>query len=794
MRKLTILFSSVFLTLAVLCGPGLAAQSKGIKVVIKDGSGQQVALYKGSYALLIGVSDYTAGWPSLNSVPGELDRVEATLKDRGFHVVKVMDPPGASLKRAFENFIGMYGFQQDNRLLFFFSGHGHTREKRAKGYLVPADAPNPNKDRVGFLRKALPMNQILAWSRQIEAKHALFLFDSCFSGTVFKAKDLPEKPPHITRATALSVRQYITAGDAGESVPAKSVFTPAFIDALEYGWGDLNKDGYVSGTELGLYLQEKVPQHSRQNPQYGKIRDYDLARGDFIFQLASMPSPVVPESSGIQNYANIIEEREANRKQWGLWQSRMKDDFAKVQRYDKSSALNDKEKAEAWEGILASYSIDNPYTVEDNIFRMKALERNRHWKEYKESGKLFVDTVPSNARVRILNIGPKFFQGMELDPGSYHVETSKQGYETQKKWVSLKAGENKRLDVRLEQLQASIQPKPSYSQPSSTSNLEKERRELEQLRAELEKKQRESQNQRIEVASVPQKPSSSRPSSSTSNVTNRDGVYVAHANGIMKDTKTDLEWKVGPDSDTNWNDARSWVQSLNLDGGGWRMPTMDELEDLYKKGKGGRNMTPLLKTTGWWVWSGETKGSSEARSFYFYGGNRRWYTRGNSYHHRAFAVRSRGVSKSQKVEVASLQQNSLQVRPSSTSNVIKRDGIYVAYANGIVKDTNTGLEWKAGPDSDTDWNDARSWVQSLNLDGGGWRMPTLNELEGLYKTGKGDRNMTPLLKTTGWRVWSSEPIGSSDAGPFAFYDGSRIWGSRANYRARGFAVRSRGDG
>jgi uncharacterized caspase-like protein len=100
-----------------------------------------------------------------------------------------------------------------------FSGHGHTREKGAKGYLVPADAPNPNKDRVGFLRKALPMNQILAWSRQVEAKHALFLFDSCFSGTVFKAKDLPQQPPHISRATALPVRQYITAGEPERRYP-----------------------------------------------------------------------------------------------------------------------------------------------------------------------------------------------------------------------------------------------------------------------------------------------------------------------------------------------------------------------------------------------------------------------------------------------------------------------------------------------------------------------------------------------------------------------------------------------
>jgi hypothetical protein len=119
----------------------------------------------------------------------------------------------------------------------------------------------------------------------MEAKHALFMFDSCFSGTVFKQRAMAPEPRHITRATALAVRQFITAGSAGEVVPAQSVFTPAFVDSLNYGWGDLNGDGYISGVELGLYLQAKVPEHAQQTPQFGKIRDYELSRGDFVFRL-----------------------------------------------------------------------------------------------------------------------------------------------------------------------------------------------------------------------------------------------------------------------------------------------------------------------------------------------------------------------------------------------------------------------------------------------------------------------------------------------------------------------------
>ena len=153
--------------------------------------------------------------------------------------------------------------------------------------------------------------------------------------------------------------------------------------------------------------------------------------------------------------------------------------------------------------------------------------------------------------------------------------------------------------------------------------------------------------------------------------------------------------------------------------------------------------------------------------------------------------RKKKESQEQKVEVASIPQKPDSTRPSSSSNVIERDGVYVAYANGIVKDTSTGLEWKAGPDKNMDWHEARSWVQSL---GGGWRMPTMDELEGLYKKGKGNRNMTSLLKTTRWWVWSGETKGSYYAWTFGFDNGHRGWYYLIHSYLRAFAVRSRGDG
>ncbi|MCK5719548.1 MAG: caspase family protein [Thiomargarita sp.] len=257
--------------------------------------------YSGSYALLIGESRYTNGWPSLEAIPGELREVEKVLISQGFQVETAFNLNYDTFKERFDTFINQYGFDRNNRLLFFYSGHGYTRND--KGYLVPVNAPNPSVNEKKFLQQAVDMDQVLTWARRIEAKHVLFLFDSCFSGTIFQARNLPTVPPQINKSVQEPVRQFITAGSANEFVPAKSVFTPAFIDALRYGWGDLYQDGYITGQELGLYLRNKVPQYTSQTPQYGKIKDYELSRGDFVFVVkknAKINNPKIVTIQSIQ--------------------------------------------------------------------------------------------------------------------------------------------------------------------------------------------------------------------------------------------------------------------------------------------------------------------------------------------------------------------------------------------------------------------------------------------------------------------------------------------------------------
>lgn len=50
---------------------------------------------------------------------------------------------------------------------------------------------------------------------------------------------------------------------------------------------------------------------------------------------------------------------------------------------------------------------------------------------------LRVETQPANARIRILNIGPRYHPGIELLPGAYHIEVTASGYEPRTLWLKL---------------------------------------------------------------------------------------------------------------------------------------------------------------------------------------------------------------------------------------------------------------------------------------------------------------------------------------------------------------------
>jgi hypothetical protein len=204
------------------------------------------------------------------------------------------------------------------------------------GYIIPRDCPLLERDPLGSATHAISMRDIESASMRIRSKHVLMLFDSCFSGSLFAlARAVPED---ITEKSTLPVRQYITSGREDEQVPDKSMFKRRFLIGLD-GDADLTGDGYITGSELGMYLSEKVVNytHRRQHPQYGKINNPDLDRGDFIFALkkpsksSPMASQPAPSSLAAEKKRLAAEEARLERERKELEQLKMEIERKKLE-------------------------------------------------------------------------------------------------------------------------------------------------------------------------------------------------------------------------------------------------------------------------------------------------------------------------------------------------------------------------------------------------------------------------------------------------------------------------------
>ncbi|HNH81946.1 MAG TPA: caspase family protein [Acidobacteriota bacterium] len=278
-----------------------AYQDRGQRVQLKPDGNRPVTLYSGSYALVIGVSRYTNGWTNLPGVSQDVQAVREALGLAGFMVEVVNNPTREQFDLAIRKFISIRGAGESNRLVIYFAGHGHTiktRDGRELGYLIPANSPLPNLNLTNFKETAIGMNEIENYALQIESKHALFVFDSCFSGSLFEAINRAT-PAVISEKTLRPVRLFITAGESDQKVPDQSLFRKQFVTGLA-GAADLDRDGYVTGSELGMFLTNTVTNYSKQTqtPRWGTIRDPRLDKGDIVFEVGKKSESLTITSSG----------------------------------------------------------------------------------------------------------------------------------------------------------------------------------------------------------------------------------------------------------------------------------------------------------------------------------------------------------------------------------------------------------------------------------------------------------------------------------------------------------------
>jgi hypothetical protein len=198
------------------------------------------------------------------------------------------DATRESIMRAFLRYADGTTVNQDDRIIIFFAGHGHTVTGRRGdiGYLIPVDG------KVDDLSTLIRWDDLTRNADLVPAKHMLFLMDACYGGLALTRATIPPGSMRFLKDMLQRYsRQVLAAGKADEVVSdgggarvGHSIFTSYLLDGLEGAAATTDK--IITGYGLMAYVYNKVSNdlHSRQTPHFGFF-DGD---GDLIFDVSTL--------------------------------------------------------------------------------------------------------------------------------------------------------------------------------------------------------------------------------------------------------------------------------------------------------------------------------------------------------------------------------------------------------------------------------------------------------------------------------------------------------------------------
>ena len=240
-----------------------------------------------SHALVIGINEYEHV-PRLGHAQNDAEAFARVLRERfeftkdNLTMLTDGDATRSEILRVFMEYAQDSNVGDDDRIVVFFAGHGHTVQARRgeTGFLVPVDGD------LSDLSTLIRWDELTRNADLIPAKHMFFAMDACYGGLALTRSPLSAGSMRFLRDMLQRFsRQVLTAGKADETVadangprPGHSIFTGHLLDALE---GGAASEGVITASGVMAYVYQKVSrdQYSRQTPHYGFF-DGD---GDFVF-------------------------------------------------------------------------------------------------------------------------------------------------------------------------------------------------------------------------------------------------------------------------------------------------------------------------------------------------------------------------------------------------------------------------------------------------------------------------------------------------------------------------------
>lgn len=108
------------------------------------------------------------------------------------------------------------------------------------------------------------------------------------------------------------------------------------------------------------------------------------------------------------------------------------------------------------------------------------------------------------------------------------------------------------------------------------------------------------------------------------------------------------------------------------------------------------------------------------------------------------------------------QRERIRSMPSGETLRLRQDYVLIfssfeVSSEGVIKDLRTGLEWAPVPPITVTYDLAALYAKSLGLGGGGWRLPTVDELTDLFDSGNSGCGLDSAFENRYPRAWSSDP-------------------------------------
>lgn len=183
-------------------------------------------------------------------------------------------------------------FKKDDRILFYYSGHGADGGGRT-GYMQFSSAI-PGEF---YGSQVLPISAVEDWAVELGFNHMIFVIDCCASGLAFSPKsgNFDQNSQLIKTLSGNGSRVVLTAGTAEQKTYADearnkigmSIFTKAFLDTFQEN-NELTKGkGFITITDIFAHIEKQVGYFASQNkkeitPRMWSLQDKEY-RGTFIF-------------------------------------------------------------------------------------------------------------------------------------------------------------------------------------------------------------------------------------------------------------------------------------------------------------------------------------------------------------------------------------------------------------------------------------------------------------------------------------------------------------------------------